>query len=216
MLGPGPGNVKWAGVADGFRVPKPGAAIYQTQGDPAVRPVIIPVFFWEAGGAVPAPSPTVMIASNCERLEVWVGGTHVASALPAFGSPLYGGLIHPPFLVRLPKRIPHPAPELLVQGFVGGRPAAQLRMSANPAGDALAMTVDDDDHLGRRLRRDPGGVPRHRRPRQPAQVPTAARSRSPCRARPRWWATTRSRSAGTAGSARRGSARGPASRVRSR
>ncbi len=143
MLGPGPGNIKWAGVADGFRVPKPGAAIYQTQGDPAVRPVIIPVFFWEAGGAVPAPSPTVMIASNCERLEVWVGGTHVASALPAFGSPLYGGLIHPPFLVRLPKRIPHPAPELLVQGFVGGRPAAQLRMSANPAGDALAMTVDD-------------------------------------------------------------------------
>ena len=143
MLGPGPGNIKWAGVADGFRVPKPGAAIYQTQGDPAVRPVIIPVFFWEAGGAVPAPSPTAMIASNCERLEVFIGGTHVASALPAFGSPLYGGLIHPPFLVRLPKRIPHPAPELLVQGFVGGQPAAELRMSANPAGDALAMTVDD-------------------------------------------------------------------------
>ena len=144
MLGPGPGNIKWAGVADGFRVPKPGAAIYQTQGDPAVRPVIIPVFFWEAGGAVPAPSPTAMIASNCERLEVFFGGTHVASALPAFGSPLYGGLIHPPFLVRLPKRIPHPAPELLIEGFVGGRLAAQLRMSANPAGDALVMAVDDE------------------------------------------------------------------------
>ena len=143
MLGPGPGNIKWAGVADGFRVPKPGAAIYQTQGDPAVRPVIVPVFFWEAGGAVPAPAPTVMIASNCERLEVFIGGTHVASALPAFGSPLYRGLIHPPFLVHLPRRIPKPAPELLIQGFVGGQPAAQLRMSASPAGDALAMAVDD-------------------------------------------------------------------------
>jgi len=143
MLGPGPGNTKWAGVADGFRVPKLGAAIYQTQGDPAVRPVIIPVFFWEAGGAVPAPSPTAMIASNCERLEVSIGGTHVVSALPASGSPLYGGLLHPPFLVRLPKRIPNPAPELLVQGFVGDRLAAQLRMSADPAGDALAMAVDD-------------------------------------------------------------------------
>jgi beta-galactosidase len=143
MLGPGPGNVKWAGVADGFRVPKPGAAIYQTQGDPSVRPVIIPVFFWEPGGAVPAPSPTAMIASNCERLEVFIGGTHVASALPAFGSPLYSGLIHPPFLVRLPNRIPKPAPELLVQGFVGGRLAAQLRMSANAARDALVMAVDD-------------------------------------------------------------------------
>ena len=41
-----------------FRVPKPGAAIYQTQGsDPAVRPLVIPVFFWEAGGVVPAPRP---------------------------------------------------------------------------------------------------------------------------------------------------------------
>jgi hypothetical protein len=57
-------------VADGFRVPKPGAAIYQTQGDPAVRSVIVPVFFWGAGGAVPSPGPdpaqTTMIASNCE------------------------------------------------------------------------------------------------------------------------------------------------------
>jgi beta-galactosidase len=68
LLGPGPYDIKWAGLADGFRVPKPGAAIYRTQGDPAVRPVIIPVFFWEAGGAVPSPGPapgqTAMIASN--------------------------------------------------------------------------------------------------------------------------------------------------------
>ena len=143
ILSTDPDAIKWAGVADGFRVPKPGAAIYQTQGDPGVRPVIIPVFFWEAGGAVPAPSPTAMIASNCEQLEVFIDGTHVASALPAFGSPLYGGLIHPPFLVRLPRHIPNRTPELLVQGLVGGRPAAQLRMSANPAGDALGLAVDD-------------------------------------------------------------------------
>ena len=143
MLGPGPDAIKWAGVADGFRVAKPGAAIYQTQGDPAVRPLIIPVFFWEAGGAVPAASPTAMIASNCEQLEVFIDGTHVASALPALGSPLYSGLIHPPFLVDLPKHILNATPELLVQGFVGGRPVAQLQMSANPAGDALGIMADD-------------------------------------------------------------------------
>ena len=144
MLGQG-GNVKWAGVADGFRVPKPGAAIYQTQGDPAVRPVIVPVFFWEAGGPVPSsgPAPAVMIASNCDRLEVFIGGTHVASARPAFDSPLYSGLVHPPFLVPLPRRIPNPAPDLLVQGFVGGRQVTRLQMSANPADDTLAMAVDD-------------------------------------------------------------------------
>ena len=143
LLGVNPANIKWAGVADGFRVPKPGAAIYQTQADPAVRPLIIPVFFWEAGGAVPAAAPTAMIASNCDRLEVFIDGTHVTSALPAYGSPLYSGLIHPPFLVHLPKHIPNATPELLVKGFVGGRQVAQLRMSANPAGDALGMAVDD-------------------------------------------------------------------------
>jgi beta-galactosidase len=124
-------------------VPKPGAAIYQSQGDPAVRPVIIPVFFWEAGGAAPAPSPAAMIASNCERLEVFVGGTLVTSARPAFDSPLYGSLAHPPFLVNLPVKLPKPAPELLVRGFAGGRQVAELRMSAQPDGDTLAMTVDD-------------------------------------------------------------------------
>ena len=143
LLGPGPYDIKWAGVADGFRVPKPGAAIYQAQGDPAVRPVIVPVFFWEAAGAVPAPDQTAMIASNCERLEVFIGGTQVASAQPATSSPLYGGLAHPPFLVRLPKRLPKPAPDLLIRGFVGGKPVAQLRMSAHPDGDALAMAADD-------------------------------------------------------------------------
>ena len=143
VLSRDPDNIKWAGVADGFRVPKPGAAIYQSQGDPAVRPIIIPVFFWEAGGAVPAPSPTVMIASNCEQLVVFIDGRHVATALPALGSPLYSGLVHPPFLVRLPRHIPNETPELLIQGLVGGRQVARLRMSANPAGDALGMTVDD-------------------------------------------------------------------------
>jgi beta-galactosidase len=147
MLGPGPYDIKWAGVADGFRVPKPGAAIYQSQADPAVRPVIIPVFFWEAGGPVPSPGPasaaTAMIASNCDRLEVFIGGTHVASARPAAGSPMYGGLAHPPFLVRFPRHLPNPAPDLLIQGFVGERPLARRQMSARPGGDALAMTVDD-------------------------------------------------------------------------
>jgi beta-galactosidase len=84
-----------------------------------------------------------MIASNCERLEVFIGRTQVASAQPATRSPLYGGLAHPPFLVRLPKRLPKPPPDLLIRGFAGGRPVAQVRMSAHPGGDALAMAVDD-------------------------------------------------------------------------
>jgi beta-galactosidase len=142
LLGQDPDAIKWAGVADGFRVPKPGAAIYQSQSDPNVTPVILPVFFWEQGGAVPAAPPT-MIASNCERLEIFLDGAHVSTALPALHSPLYSGLVHPPFLVHFPPIRPNATPELLILGYVGGQQVAYLRMSADPAGDTLSLTVDD-------------------------------------------------------------------------
>jgi beta-galactosidase len=144
LLSADPDAVKWAGVADTFRVPKPGAAIYQSQVDPGVRPVIVPVFFWELGGAVPTPAPDAMIASNCERLDVFVNGARVASARPASGSPLYGRLTYPPFLVPIP---PHPrgdVPELLIEGWVGSRQVAEVRMASDPAGDSLVMEADDD------------------------------------------------------------------------
>src|SRR5260370_4574755 len=142
LLGSAPGTIKWAGVADGFRVAKPGAAIYQTQGDPSVRPVIVPVFFWEANGAVPAPSPTAMIASNCPRPQGFLGGTHLTSALPAFGSPLCTGLAHPPLPVRPPPHPPAPPPAPPAPGVVGGRPGAQLRMSSDRARAPLCLAAD--------------------------------------------------------------------------
>jgi beta-galactosidase len=143
MLSQDPDAIKWAGVADGFRVPKPGAAIYQSQGDPAANPVIIPVFFWEPGGARPAPAPAAMIASNCEQLEVFIDGVHLVTAQPARGSAQYAGLAYPPFLIHLPSHPPQEMPELLILGYVGGQQVTHLTMSANPSGDTLGMTVDD-------------------------------------------------------------------------
>jgi len=41
-------------------------------------------------------------------------------------------------------RVPSlPVPDLLVRGFVAGQPVAELRMSAHPGGDALAMVADE-------------------------------------------------------------------------
>jgi beta-galactosidase len=161
-----PDLVKWAGVADGFRIPKPGAAIYQSQVDPGVRPVIAPAFFWEPapprsqhqaprrpGGQVPAPPhagaaavpppPPAMIASNCEQLEIYIGGVHVSTARPVTDSPLYSHLAYPPFLARLPAFAPDDMPELLIEGYVGGQQVTQIRMASDPAGDVLAMAADD-------------------------------------------------------------------------
>jgi beta-galactosidase len=143
LLSLDPDAVKWAGVADGFRVPKPGAAMYQAQVDPAIRPVIVPLFFWELGGALPVPAPTAMIASNCEVLQVFIDGVQVASATPAAHSPLYGNLPYPPFFVRLATRTRTAQPDLVIQGLVGGQQVAEIRMSSDPSGDRLAMTADD-------------------------------------------------------------------------
>ena len=139
-----PHAVKWAGVADGFRVPKPGAAIYQAQVDPKVRPVIIPVFFWGPGpGGAVAPggmiAPT-MIASNCERLEISVKGGPSTTALPS-DSPRYRNLPYPPFFVTMPAV----SGDLVIAGYVGGSQLAEVRMSADPAFDHLAIGADDDE-----------------------------------------------------------------------
>ncbi|HWF75260.1 MAG TPA: glycoside hydrolase family 2 TIM barrel-domain containing protein, partial [Solirubrobacteraceae bacterium] len=50
-------GLKWGGVLDTFRVPKPGAAFYRSQVDPALAPVILPAFYWDFGPSSPATGP---------------------------------------------------------------------------------------------------------------------------------------------------------------
>ncbi|HWG12757.1 MAG TPA: glycoside hydrolase family 2 TIM barrel-domain containing protein [Streptosporangiaceae bacterium] len=137
-------KIKWAGVADGFRVAKPGAAIYLSQVDPRVRPVVVPVFFWELGaGASPGgPGPDVLVANNCEQVEVFLGDTHAGSGQPILAAELYGHLDYPPTLLDL-RVSPDDHPELRIEGYVDGRLVTVVRMSSNPAGDHLVMTADD-------------------------------------------------------------------------
>ena len=149
LLGPGGDRIKWAGVADGFRIAKPGAAIYLSQVDPRVRPVIVPVFFWDFDGE-PAPGghgPGVMIASNCEQIKIFVGGEHAGTGLPMLDAELYGHLAYPPTLVNLPVAR-NERPELRIEGYVNGKQVAMVRMSAGPAGDHLGMAADDTAIVG--------------------------------------------------------------------
>ena len=66
-------NIKWPGVADTFRVLKPGAAFYQAQVDPRSGPVIQPAFYWDFGPTSPVTSlgSTAAIWSNCDQLEAY-------------------------------------------------------------------------------------------------------------------------------------------------
>jgi beta-galactosidase len=133
-------TIRTPGVVDGFRVPKPGAAIYQSQVDPATRPVIVPVFFWNSGSAPAGPGPDSMFATNCDRLEIFAGGTHRATARP--DRQRFGHLAHPPAFAHLAMD-GGALPDLRVDGYVGTTLATVLLMSADTRRDRLRLIADD-------------------------------------------------------------------------
>lgn len=136
-------TVKYPGVADVFRIPKLGASFYLSQGDPADRPVIEPSFYWDFGPAAPAgPGNHAAIFSNCERLELHVGGKPHAVLHPDRAN--YPHLKHAPFFADL-SLSGSGLPELRIDGFIGNRLALSRSFSADPKRDQLALKADDPE-----------------------------------------------------------------------
>jgi beta-galactosidase len=135
-------GLKTPGVLDTFRVPKPGAAFYRSQLDPAVRPVILPAFWWDFGPGSPlhGPGPDAMIATNCDRVEIYVGGRHVATGIPDRAR--FPGLAYPPVFADLTAD-GSGLPELRIDGYLGPRLAASLAMSADTTRDRLVLAAGD-------------------------------------------------------------------------
>jgi beta-galactosidase len=134
-------GLKTPGVLDTFRIPKPAAAIYRAQLDPRVRPVIEPVFGWGFGPGAPphGPGPDAMIATNCERLEIFAGPEHIATGFPDRAR--FGGLAYPPVFADLTVD-GSGLPDLRIDGYLDGQLVASARMSADPARDRLGLTAD--------------------------------------------------------------------------
>jgi beta-galactosidase len=140
-------GVKYTGVVDLFRVAKPGAAIYQAQVDPRVRPVIAPAFYWDFGPSSPVTSlPSAMICANVERLEVYVGGAHFASVTPDAGD--YRALAYPPSFVDFRGVDGSLLPDLRLDGYLGSDLVASRTLSSDPSFDRLALWFDDGEIVG--------------------------------------------------------------------
>ncbi|WP_063796031.1 glycoside hydrolase family 2 TIM barrel-domain containing protein [Streptacidiphilus griseoplanus] len=140
-------GVKYIGVADLFRVLKPGAAIYQSQVDPADRPVIQPAFYWDFGPVSPVTGlSAAMICSNLDRLEIYVGDRHHATVTPDTTG--YGNLAYPPSFVDFSGVDGSLLPELRIDGYLGDRQVASRSFSADPAGDRLLVEADDQELVG--------------------------------------------------------------------
>jgi len=103
--------------------------------------VVLPVFFWDFGTRSPreGPGPETMIATNCDRLEIYLAGGHLATGTPDRAR--FGNLAYPPVFADLTvDGSSHP--ELRIDGYVGEQQVASVRMSADTSRDRLALTAD--------------------------------------------------------------------------
>ena len=142
----GPNSVKCPGVADVFRIPKLGAAFYQAQISPAVRPVIKPSFYWDFGSNSPnGPGKNAAIFSNCDRLEIFVAGKKIASLQPDRAN--YPNLKFPPFFCDL-ELDGASKPELRIDGYVGNRLALARSFSSDSTQDQFLVAADDRQLVG--------------------------------------------------------------------
>ncbi|MDQ6807317.1 MAG: beta-galactosidase [Actinomycetota bacterium] len=135
-------NLKWGGVLDTFRVPKPGATFYRSQVDPAVTPVILPAFYWDFGPSSPVggPGANAMIATNCQALQINLNGQLLLTGTPDITN--YGSVAYPPVFVDLTVD-GTTLPTLRIDGYIAGKLVTSLSMSSNPATDHLGVVLED-------------------------------------------------------------------------
>lgn len=138
--------VKCPGVADVFRIPKLGASFYQAQIDPKVRPVIWPNFYWNFGPRTPhGPGLKAAIFSNCDRLEISVGGAPHSKVYPDRAN--FPNLKHPPLFADL-ELDGTARPELRIDGYLGDHLALSRSFSSDPSADQLLLEPDDKTLIG--------------------------------------------------------------------
>ncbi|MFF6983850.1 glycoside hydrolase family 2 TIM barrel-domain containing protein [Streptomyces sp. NPDC008343] len=140
-------GMKWSGISDIFRVPKPGAAIYTSQVSPQVRPVIAPAFHWDFTSPSPATGPgaNAMICSNCDTLKIYLDGVLKATVTPDTTN--YGHLAFPPSFANLTVTA-GTRPELRIDGYVSGQKVVTRTFSGSTTGDKLSLKADDTSLTG--------------------------------------------------------------------
>lgn len=136
-------GVKCPGVADVFRLPKLGAAFYLAQVDPAVRVVIEPDFYWDSTlGNPTGQARNAAIFSNCDRLDIFVGGRRHAVVHPDRAA--FPHLLYPPFFVDFDLQLTG-KPDLRIDGYVGNSCVLSRSFSADRSTDRLWLEVDDQE-----------------------------------------------------------------------
>ena len=140
------------GVADIFRHPKLAAALYASQMDPKVRPVLQAGTRWKVGDQAGFdPNENTMksghdaplvVFSNCDRIETFVGGEQRGVCTPARDR--FPHLAHPPFICTGLGTLWGPSwQDLRIVGYVGKKAVVEQRIPATHEATNLMLDVDD-------------------------------------------------------------------------
>ena len=139
-------GLKYPGIADFFRIPKLGAAFYESQVSPNLRPVIAPAFYWDFGTHQPAgPGERAAIFSNCEQLELLLDGVRHSILQPDRAG--FPHTVYPPFFAHLRLNATN-KPELEIRGYAKGRLVQSRFFSSDSTQDRLWCEADDLDLHG--------------------------------------------------------------------
>lgn len=130
------------GVMDIFRLPKYAAYFYASQQDPSQRVVLHIANNWRLGDYDEGLMESVVVFSNCDEVEAFVGDYSRGRFVPARAE--FPHLAHPPFFLRdLDVMLAHPYGDLRVVGYRGGQAVAEQRIAMDSLPRALHLRVDD-------------------------------------------------------------------------
>ncbi len=136
-------RVKYPGIADVFRLFKPGANFYRSQCDPAVRPVILPNFYWGSNpGWLKNSIDDPAIFSNCDTLKVFVGDHFVQELHP--DSQRFSNIKYPPFFVKSANFFDNEQKaDLHLEGYHNNKLVSTRLFSADTKLDKLYLKADE-------------------------------------------------------------------------
>ena len=133
-------HICYHGVADIFREPKPAAAFYRSQCDPAEEVVLEPAFHWapsdEAGGL-----NKVVLCSNCDHIKVFVADNMVIEVDP--DRTQFPHLPHPPFVFEIGDKLDGSWGDLRLEGYIAGRESITKYYSGKGVDQKFELVADD-------------------------------------------------------------------------
>lgn len=137
-------RICYHGVMDMFRVPKIAAAVYASQIDPKVKPILEPATLWTRGERSIGGVLPLVIFTNCDAVEGFVEGVSLGTYYPAKDQ--FAGVNHAPVIIR---EIPSTGDwgstwhSMEFVGYLNGEKVVSKHFVKNPVPTRLLAEADD-------------------------------------------------------------------------